>query len=85
MAQITTSDLVGSADRFGLEVIAGPPSGPRVTRIAIVDIDRIDDLGAGTLAIISAESPPPPFRMDIAIRQASARQLGGLVFVIDSF
>jgi sugar diacid utilization regulator len=83
MAQITTSDLVGSADRFGLEVIAGPTSGPRVTRIAIVDIDRIDDLGPGTLAIISAESPPPPFRMDIAIRQASARQLGGLVFVID--
>ncbi|WP_106581645.1 PucR family transcriptional regulator [Murinocardiopsis flavida] len=46
----------------------------------IADIGSIDALPAGTLVIADVSEPPSAYRLDIAIRQASARQLGGLVF-----
>lgn len=83
MAQITSADLVDGANRFGLRTVAGPSSGTPISRVELADVDRLEDLRAGTLAIVAADTVPPPYRMDIALRQASARRLSGLVFVVD--
>lgn len=60
--------------------MAGPRSGGRISRVEIADIGSIDSLPAGTLVIADVSQPPSAYRIDIAIRQASAQQLGGLVF-----
>lgn len=80
MAQYALRDLVADADRLGLRRHAGPVDDRIVDRVDLAAVDRIDALAAGTLAIITADEQPPPFRIDVAIRQASARGLAGLVF-----
>lgn len=80
MAQYTLRDLRDDADRLGLRLHAGPVDDRQVVRVDLAAIDRLDALATGTLAIIGGEEQPPPFRVDVALRQASARRLAGLVF-----
>lgn len=80
MAQYSLRDLGDDAERLGLRLLAGPLDDRSLTRVDLVSVDRLDTLTAGTLAIIPGEEQPPPFRIDVALRQASARQLAGIVF-----
>lgn len=80
MAQYTLVDLHDDADRLGLRLHAGPADDRRVERVDLAAIDRLDGLSEGTLAILTEEEQPPPFRIDVALRQANARGLAGLVF-----
>ena len=81
MAQSTLADLMEQAGRLGLRRIAGPEEGAAITRVEIAEIDALDALPPGTLAVIALTEAPSPFRVDIAIRQASARGIGALVFI----
>lgn len=80
MAQYALRDLQGDADRLGLRLHAGPIDDRQIARVDLAAVDRLDALAAGTLAIIDGEEQPPPFRIDVALRQASARGLAGIVF-----
>lgn len=80
MAQYSLRDLRDDADRLGLRLHAGPVDDRQVVRVDLAAIDRLDALATGTLAIIGGDEQPPPFRIDVALRQASARHLAGLVF-----
>ncbi|WP_247633626.1 PucR family transcriptional regulator [Microbacterium galbinum] len=80
MAQYTLRDLRDDADRLGLRSHAGPVDNRQIVRVDLAAVDRLDALATGTLAIIDGEEQPPPFRIDVALRQASARGLAGLVF-----
>ena len=80
MAQYTLQELRDDADRLGLRSHAGPVDDRQITRVDLAAVDRLDALAVGTLAIIDGEEQPPPFRIDVALRQAGARGLAGLVF-----
>jgi sugar diacid utilization regulator len=79
MAQFTVRSLLASARRLGLTHLLGPIGDRAVERVEIVDLDGIENLPAGSLAIVSGD-PPPPYRLDVALRRASAGGLAGLVF-----
>lgn len=83
MAQFSVRDLLTERERLGLELAAGPPSGTDIVAVDIATLDALDALEAGTLAIIPGEENPAPYRLDVALRQASARGLAGLVFTTD--
>jgi sugar diacid utilization regulator len=80
MTQFSVHDLHGDADRLGLRLHAGPVDDRAISRVDLAAVDRLDALDTGTLAIIAGDEQPPPFRIDVALRQASARRLAGLVF-----
>lgn len=80
VTQYLLRDLVEDADRLGLQVAAGPVDDRAVSRVDLAAVDRLDGLAPGTLAIVPGDEQPPPFRIDVALRQASARRLAGLVF-----
>ncbi len=79
MAQITVVDLLAQADRLGLTLAAGPAEGPEIAQVDVTDVQSLATLTAGALAIVSGDEPPAPYQVDVAIRQASARRLAGLV------
>lgn len=81
MAQYSLRDLHDDADRLGLRLVAGPVDDRAIARVDLAAVDRLDAVAAGTLAIIPGEEQPPPFRIDVALRQASARGLAGIVFI----
>jgi sugar diacid utilization regulator len=83
MAQYLVRDLGESADRLGLRHLAGPIDDRTIERVDLVALDRLDTVPAGALAILSGTEHPAPFRIDVALRQASARRLAGIVFTID--
>ena len=62
--------------------MAGPREGCRISRVEIADIGSLDALEAGTLVIADVSEPPSAYRIDIAIRQASAQGLAGLVLPV---
>lgn len=79
MAQIKIEQILQQAARLGVEPIAGPLTGTAVSRVEIGPLDALDSMAPGTLVIAEMQELPSPYRVDIAIRRASARQLGGLV------
>jgi len=81
MAQYSLRDLHDDADRLGLRLVAGPVDDRAIARVDLAAVDRLDAVAVGTLAIIPGEEQPPPFRIDVALRQASARGLAGIVFI----
>lgn len=83
MAQYAIRDLIADADRLGLRHVTGPADDRPVTRVDFAAIDRLDTMSAGTLVIVADEEQPAPFRIDVALRQASARGLAGIVFATD--
>ncbi|WP_460782608.1 PucR family transcriptional regulator [Microbacterium tumbae] len=83
MAQYTIRDLASAAERLGLRQLAGPVDDRSVERVDLVALDRLGAVPAGTLVIVPDEDQPAPYRIDVALRQASARQLAGLVFAAD--
>ncbi|WP_432838608.1 PucR family transcriptional regulator [Dactylosporangium sp. CA-092794] len=83
MAQLTVSDLRGQGPRLGIRLAAGPADERAVTRVDVVALDRLGTVPRGTLAVVPAEHNPPPYRVDVALRHASARQLAGIVFTSD--
>lgn len=83
MAQLTITDLLGQAERLGLRLTAGPADPRAVARVEVAAIDRLALVPAETLVIVAAEGDPAPYRVDVALRQASARGLAGLVFTVD--
>lgn len=80
MAQYSVQDLRDDAERLGLRHIAGPVDARTVARVDLAAVDRLDTVSPGTLVIIPGDEQPPPYRIDVALRQASARGLAGLVF-----
>ncbi|MCW4385360.1 helix-turn-helix domain-containing protein [Salinibacterium sp. SYSU T00001] len=80
MSTISSAEIFTQSTRLGLNHIAGPLAGTPITRVDVVELDALDALAEGTLAVIAATTDPAPYRIDIAIRQASARGLGGLLF-----
>ncbi|MCP2635429.1 helix-turn-helix domain-containing protein [Microbacterium sp. HD4P20] len=83
MAQLTIADLHADAARLGMRLAAGPGDDRAVERVDLIPITRLDTAASGTLVIVSDEQQPAPYRMDVALRQASARGLAGLVFAVD--
>jgi len=83
MAQLTIADLDADGDRLGVRRIAGPADGRAVERVDLVPIARLETVASGTLVIASDEQQPAPYRLDVALRQASARGLAGIVFAVE--
>lgn len=83
MAQFTTRDLLDQAERLGLTLAAGPLESSPIERVQIVDLATVDTLSSGTLAVVAPTGDPAPYLLDIAIRQAIARGLPGLIVVAD--
>ncbi|WP_306368718.1 CdaR family transcriptional regulator [Nocardiopsis sp. CC223A] len=84
MAQIDIEHVLQQSARLGVDLVAGPSTGCRISRVEIADIGSLDSLSAGTLVIADVSALPSAYRIDIAIRQASARRLGGLVLPVAS-
>jgi sugar diacid utilization regulator len=82
MAQPTLRDLADQRDRLGLRHDAGPVDDRAVERVEVLALERLDAAPAGTLVIVAGDDPAP-FRVDVALRQAIARRLAGLVFAGD--
>lgn len=83
MAQLTIAEVVAQAARLGMRRTAGPVDDRTVARVDVVPLDRLQDSPAGTLVIVGDEGAPASYRLDVALRQASARRLAGLVFTTD--
>lgn len=83
MAQYEIVSLAASADRLGLRHQAGPIDDRAIVSVDVVPIDQLGRVAPGTLVITPSDEQPPPFRIDVALRQASALQLAGLVFPVD--
>lgn len=83
MTQLTIRDLTVQQDRFGITLAAGPVDDRVIERVDVLSLDDLDTAPRGTLVIVSAEEPPAPFRVDVSLRQAIARELAGLVFATD--
>lgn len=79
MAQFTVRDLLAQSDRLGLQLVAGPVDSGDIERVDITALEGLDALAAGTLAIVPADENPAPYRIDVALRQASAHGLPGLI------
>lgn len=79
MAQMTTADLLAEAERLGLALAAGPAGGPTIERVDVTSLSDLPSLPAGTLAFVAGDDPPAPYLVDVAVRQASARGLAGMV------
>ncbi len=83
MAQYSLRDLAASAGRLGLRLAAGPVDDRRVDRVDVLGLDRLSTAVEGMLVIVPDEEQPAPYRIDVALRQASARRIAGLVFASD--
>ncbi|WEK60735.1 MAG: helix-turn-helix domain-containing protein [Candidatus Microbacterium colombiense] len=83
MAQYEITALADSAGRLGLRHLAGPIDSRAIASVDVVAIDQLSEVAAGTLVILPSDEQPPSFRIDVALRQASARELAGLVFPLD--
>ncbi len=83
MAQYSIKDLRTDAERLGLSHQAGPVDDRAIERVDLVAVDALATTSAGTLVIVTGDEQPPPFRIDVALRQASARRLAGVVFASD--
>lgn len=81
MAQYSLADLDADAPRLGLRRIAGPRDERLVERVDLLAIDRLETASPGTLVIVTDTEQPAAYRIDVALRQASARRLAGIVFV----
>lgn len=79
VAQLTTSDLLAQTERLGIAHAAGPEAGATIERVDVSTLADLPGLTAGTLAVVAGEDPPAPYLVDVALRQASARGLAGLV------
>ena len=83
MAQYSIEDLRTDAERLGLSHQAGPVDERAIERVDLIPVDGLGAAATGTLVIITGDEQPPPFRIDVALRQASARSLAGVVFASD--
>lgn len=83
MAQYSVENLAADAERLGLRPVAGPVDARAIDRVDFAAIDRLDGVAAGTLVIVPADEQPAPYRIDVALRQASARGLAGIVFATE--
>ncbi|MGB4778892.1 helix-turn-helix domain-containing protein [Microbacterium sp.] len=83
MAQLTISDLVDQSRRLGIRHDAGPSGAAVIDRVDVVVLGRLSSVPRSTLVIVPGDETPAPYRLDIALRQASARGLAGLVFTTD--
>ncbi|WP_188756474.1 PucR family transcriptional regulator [Microbacterium album] len=82
MPQSDVRELLGSAKHLGLSLLAGPPVGPALQRVVMAPIDALA-APPGSLVIATTRdgNPPSPYQVDVAIRQAIARDFSGLLFI----
>lgn len=83
MAQTTIVNLAEQGDRLGIRHSAGPVDERVVTRVTVMSLDLIGTVPGGTLVIVPGAEHPAPYRLDVALRQASARALAGIVFTTE--
>lgn len=79
VAQLTTTGLLAQAERLGVALAAGPTGGTTIERVDVTSLAELPSLPAGTLAVVAGDEPPAPYLVDVAVRQASARGLAGIV------
>ncbi len=79
VAQLTTRDLLAQTERLGVAHAAGPEEGAVIARVEVTTLADLPTLPAGALAVVAGDEPPAPYLVDVALRQASARGLAGLV------
>lgn len=79
MAQLSLEDLDGHASRLGFHHAAGPVDDRAVVQVDVAPVDGVGKVPRGALAIVASDDVAP-YRIDVAVRQASARQLAGIVF-----
>lgn len=84
VAQLTTADLLAQAERLGISHVAGPTAGATIERVDVAALSELPSLPAGTLAVVAGDEPPASYLVDVALRQASARGLAGLVMPVGS-
>lgn len=80
MAQYAVTDLLADAPRLGIRLVAGPAADRAIERVDLVPLGQLDTVPEGTLVIVPDEEQPAPYRIDVALRQAGARGIAGLVF-----
>jgi len=82
VAQLTTADLLSQAERLGVSHVAGPLGGAPIERVDVAALTELPSLPAGTLAVIAGDEAPASYLVDVALRQASARRLAGLIMPV---
>ncbi|WP_072314913.1 PucR family transcriptional regulator [Agrococcus sp. Marseille-P2731] len=83
MTQFTVRDLLDQAERLRLLHAAGPRESTTIERVQIVEFASVGSLARGTLAVVAPSGDPAPYLLDIAIRQAIARELPALIVVAE--
>lgn len=80
--QYDVTDLLTSTRHLGLTLLAGPELGPPVQRVVLSPIDALDaPAGSLVIAITRDERAPSPYQVDVALRQAIAREFSALLFI----
>ncbi|WP_205855681.1 PucR family transcriptional regulator [Phytoactinopolyspora endophytica] len=79
MTQFTVAHLLQRADRLGMRLVAGPVDAA-IARVEVVELPDLRDATYGTLVIVPGDAAPAPYLVDVALRQASALGLAGVVF-----
>lgn len=80
VAQFRVAELLLQSERLGLRLIAGPATGAEIERVEVIGLDALGSTAPGSLAIVAGDHSPAPYLVDVAVRQASALALAGLVF-----
>lgn len=80
VAHLALPDLLAQADRLGMRLAGGPREAEAIARVEVAELRTLPTLAPGTLAIVPGDEPPPPYLIDVALRQASALRLAGLIF-----
>ncbi|WP_045739835.1 MULTISPECIES: PucR family transcriptional regulator [Actinoplanes] len=83
MAQTTIVNLAEQGERLRIGHRAGPVDDRVVARVTVVPLDLMNTVAGGTLVIVPGAEPPAPYRLDVALRQAGAREVAGIVFTTE--
>lgn len=82
MDQYDLGPLLSAGRHLHLRLLAGPEVGPAVQRVTIAPVDALDaQPGSLVIATTRDGSAPSPYQVDVAIRQAIAREFSGLIVV----
>ncbi|MDP4501314.1 helix-turn-helix domain-containing protein [Nonomuraea turcica] len=81
MTSATVTELLRHHLRFGLMLLAGPATDTPIQHVTAADtLAALDRVPAESLIVILGSEPISSYEIDVAIRQAAARDAAGLVF-----
>lgn len=82
MEQFSVALLLEQSARLGLSHVAGPVTHDAIRKVEVAAPSDLSQSEPGTLVILSATEPPPPYVVDVALRRAAALGVAGLVFAL---